>query len=196
MRTLTKVKIPTAAGNEAIKNGSLPEIIGKALATLNAEAAYFTSEDGMRTAPIFFDMADSSDIPLAAEPFHGLRPADHVRARDERGRRHACRRRQGDGGRLAPGVLPSDVPAICLTVGTNRTTPLCWRGTLDHGPRVRETVLKERTSRADPIRIALPEVPSRTGRSCPQSTDGLRPPARMLVVWHRCIQSSGSRPDR
>ena len=69
MRTLMKVKIPTAAGNEAIKNGSLPEIIGKALATLNAEAACFTSEDGMRTALIFFDMADSSDIPLAAEPF-------------------------------------------------------------------------------------------------------------------------------
>jgi hypothetical protein len=39
MRTLMKVKIPTAAGNEAIKNGSLPEIVGKALASLNAEAA-------------------------------------------------------------------------------------------------------------------------------------------------------------
>jgi hypothetical protein len=69
MRTLMKVKIPTAAGNESIKNGSLPEIMGKALAGLNAEAAYFTSEDGMRTALIFFDMADASDIPTAAEPF-------------------------------------------------------------------------------------------------------------------------------
>ena len=69
MRTMMKVQIPTAAGNEAIKNGSLPEIMGKALAALNAEAAYFTSEDGMRTALIFFDMADSSDIPPAAEPF-------------------------------------------------------------------------------------------------------------------------------
>jgi hypothetical protein len=69
MRTLMKVKIPTAAGNEAIKNGSLPEIIGKSLAALNAEAAYFTSEDGIRTALIFFDMKDSSDIPSAAEPF-------------------------------------------------------------------------------------------------------------------------------
>ena len=68
MRTLMKVKIPTAAGNEAIKNGSLPEIVGKALAALNAQAAYFTSEDGMRTALIFFDMTDSSDIPSAAEP--------------------------------------------------------------------------------------------------------------------------------
>jgi len=69
MRTLMKVKIPTAAGNEAIKNGSLPEIIGKALTALDAEAAYFTSEDGMRTALIFFDMADSDEIPSAAEPF-------------------------------------------------------------------------------------------------------------------------------
>jgi hypothetical protein len=69
MRTMMKVKIPTAAGNEAIRNGSLPEIVGKALTALNAEAAYFTSEDGMRTALIFFDMADSSDIPPAAEPF-------------------------------------------------------------------------------------------------------------------------------
>ncbi len=69
MRTLMKVKIPTAAGNAAIRNGSLPEIIGKALALLNAEAAYFTSEDGMRTGLIFFDMKESSDIPSAAEPF-------------------------------------------------------------------------------------------------------------------------------
>ncbi len=61
---------PDRSGNEAIKNGSLPEIIGKALAALNAEAAYFTSEDGMRTALIFFDMTDSSVIPSAAEPFY------------------------------------------------------------------------------------------------------------------------------
>ena len=69
MRTLMKVKIPTAAGNAAIKDGSLPEIVGKALASLKAEAAYFTAEDGMRTALIFFDMADSTGIPPAAEPF-------------------------------------------------------------------------------------------------------------------------------
>ena len=70
MRTMMKVKIPTAAGNEAIKNGSLPEIVGKAMASLNVEAAYFTSEDGIRTGLFFFDMTDSSDIPSAAEPFY------------------------------------------------------------------------------------------------------------------------------
>ncbi len=69
MRMLLKVQIPTGPGNDAITDGSLPEIMGKAIATLNAEAAYFTSEEGMRTALIFFDMADSSDIPPAAEPF-------------------------------------------------------------------------------------------------------------------------------
>jgi hypothetical protein len=67
---MMKVKIPTAAGNEAIKDGSLPEIFGKSLAALDAEAAYFTSEDGIRTALIFFDMTNSSDIPSAAEPFY------------------------------------------------------------------------------------------------------------------------------
>jgi hypothetical protein len=69
MRMMMTVQIPTKPGNAAIKDGSLPQIVGKALETLNAEAAYFTSEEGMRTALIFFDMADSSDIPTAAEPF-------------------------------------------------------------------------------------------------------------------------------
>jgi hypothetical protein len=69
MRMLMTVQIPTAAGNAAIKDGSLPKIVGAALDGLQAEAAYFTSRHGMRTALIFFDMADSSDIPAAAEPF-------------------------------------------------------------------------------------------------------------------------------
>jgi hypothetical protein len=73
MRMLMTVQIPTKAGNAAIEDGSLPQIVGKALETLKAEAAYFTSQEGMRTALIFFDMADSSEIPAAAEPlFMGL----------------------------------------------------------------------------------------------------------------------------
>jgi hypothetical protein len=73
MRMLMKVQMPTEAGNEAIKDGSMPEIVGSTLDALNAEAAYFIAEDGMRTGLIFFEMADSSDIPPAAEPlFMGL----------------------------------------------------------------------------------------------------------------------------
>ena len=73
MRMLMTAQIPTTTGNDAIKDGSLPKIVGATLDALQAEAAYFTSRDGMRTALIFFDMADSSDIPSAAEPmFMGL----------------------------------------------------------------------------------------------------------------------------
>ncbi len=73
MRMMMTVQIPTKAGNAAIKDGSLPQIMGKTLEALKAEAAYFTSEEGMRTGLIFFDMAESSDIPSAAEPlFMGL----------------------------------------------------------------------------------------------------------------------------
>jgi hypothetical protein len=64
------VQIPTEAGNAAIKDGSLPQIVGKALEALKAEAAYFTETDGMRTGLFFFEMADSSEIPSAAEPFY------------------------------------------------------------------------------------------------------------------------------
>jgi len=52
------------------KDGSLPQIVGKALEALKAEAAYFTETDGMRTGLFFFEMADSSEIPSAAEPFY------------------------------------------------------------------------------------------------------------------------------
>jgi hypothetical protein len=69
MRMLMKVQMPTASGNDAIKDGSLPQIMASSLEALKAEAAYFIAEDGMRTALIFFEMNDSSEIPPAAEPF-------------------------------------------------------------------------------------------------------------------------------
>jgi hypothetical protein len=66
---LMKVKIPTGPGNDAIKDGRLPEIMASSIGALKAEAAYFTAEEGCRTALIFFEMNDSSEIPPAAEPF-------------------------------------------------------------------------------------------------------------------------------
>ncbi len=69
MRMMMKVQIPTESGNDAIKDGSLAKIMGTSLEALKAEAAYFTAEDGMRTALVFFEMNDSSEIPPAAEPF-------------------------------------------------------------------------------------------------------------------------------
>ena len=73
MRMLLKVKLPTEQANRAIKDGSLGKILEATVARLKAEAAYFIAEDGLRCALIFFDMKDSADIPLVAEPlFLGL----------------------------------------------------------------------------------------------------------------------------
>jgi hypothetical protein len=69
MRMLMKAKMSTVAANAAIEDGSLPKTLQSSVEALNAEAVYFAAEDGVRTALIFFDMADSSEIPPAAEPF-------------------------------------------------------------------------------------------------------------------------------
>ena len=50
MRMPMKVQIPTEEGNDAIKDGSLPQNMASSLDALKAEAAYFIAEDGMRTA--------------------------------------------------------------------------------------------------------------------------------------------------
>ncbi|MFI6419382.1 hypothetical protein ACIBG6_18570 [Streptomyces sp. NPDC050842] len=69
MRMLLKVQMDTQASNEAIKQGTLQKIVEKAMAELRPEAAYFTAQDGCRTAFIFFDLADPSQMPKISEPF-------------------------------------------------------------------------------------------------------------------------------
>jgi hypothetical protein len=73
MRMMLKIKMPTELGNRAIKDGSLGKILEDTVSKLKAEAAYFVADDGMRCAMIFFDMKDSAEIPVIAEPlFVGL----------------------------------------------------------------------------------------------------------------------------
>ena len=69
MRCLLKVSIPVETGNAAIADGSLPKTFESILADTKPEASYFTDEGGKRTAFIFFDMKDTSDIPALAEPW-------------------------------------------------------------------------------------------------------------------------------
>jgi len=68
MRMMMKVQLPTADGNRAIKDGSLPEIIRKTMETTKAEAAYFTTMDGHRTMIAVFDLKATPDIVRVAEP--------------------------------------------------------------------------------------------------------------------------------
>jgi hypothetical protein len=66
---LLTVQMDTEAGNQAIKDHSLPTIMKSAIDGLKPEAAYFGATDGMRTAFIVFDLKEPSDIPSVAEPF-------------------------------------------------------------------------------------------------------------------------------
>ena len=69
MRFLVKVHIPVEAGNRAAKAGKLGTTIQSILADLKPEAVYFTDDKGQRTAFLFLDMQDASQIPAIAEPW-------------------------------------------------------------------------------------------------------------------------------
>ena len=69
MRMMMKVSIPVEAGNKAIADGTLPKTMMGFMETFKPEAAYFLPEAGRRTGIFFFDLADPTDIPAAAEEF-------------------------------------------------------------------------------------------------------------------------------
>ncbi len=69
MRMLMKVTLPIAEGNAAISDGTLSSTIGSILADLKPETVYFAEENGARTAFIFLNMENSSQIPAIAEPW-------------------------------------------------------------------------------------------------------------------------------
>ena len=69
MRFLLKVNIPVESGNEAARAGKLGATIQSILSDLKPEAVYFTDSNGQRTAFIFLEMQDASQIPAIAEPW-------------------------------------------------------------------------------------------------------------------------------
>jgi hypothetical protein len=69
MRFLVKVNIPVEAGNKAVKDGKLGTIIQSILADQKPEAVYFTDDNGQRTALVFLDLQDASQIPATVEPW-------------------------------------------------------------------------------------------------------------------------------
>lgn len=69
MRMLLKVNFPTPEGNEAIKSGAIPNTLKQILDEIKPEAAYFAEDNGERTAYLFVDLAEPSDLPRVAEPF-------------------------------------------------------------------------------------------------------------------------------
>jgi len=71
MRCMLKLELDTAASNRAIADGTLPKVIEQITEKTKPEAMYFGTESGQRTAFVFFDLADTSDIPVIAEPAFG-----------------------------------------------------------------------------------------------------------------------------
>jgi hypothetical protein len=69
MRFLLKAEWPVEAGNAAMRSGTLPDTIRSILDDLKPEAAYFLASNGKRTAMLFVEMQDASQIPALAEPW-------------------------------------------------------------------------------------------------------------------------------
>ena len=69
MRVRLKIQMPVESGNKAVRDGQLAKLMETTLATLKPEAAYFFAEDGKRTAEMFLDLKDVSQIPAIVEPF-------------------------------------------------------------------------------------------------------------------------------
>jgi hypothetical protein len=69
MRVLLKASMDTEKANEAIRNGTMTKLIQESVEQIKPEAAYFTADNGQRTAFLVFDMQDSSQMPVISEPF-------------------------------------------------------------------------------------------------------------------------------
>lgn len=69
MRVLMTVSLPVETANDMAMDGMLGKKIKEILDEQKPEAAYFTTEDGMRTGLIFLNLKYSSEIPKYAEPW-------------------------------------------------------------------------------------------------------------------------------
>ena len=69
MRFLLKAEFCVETANAAVRNGSLGKTIRSILDDLKPEAAHFLASNGKRTAYLFLDLKDASQIPSLAEPW-------------------------------------------------------------------------------------------------------------------------------
>jgi len=69
MKYIMKVRMPVEKGNEELRNPQFGKKMNDLLAEIKAEAAYFTTTCGQRSAYIIVNMNDASEMPAVAEPF-------------------------------------------------------------------------------------------------------------------------------
>ena len=69
MRVLLKATMNIESGNRAIRQGNISGTIQSILEEQKPESAYFVASQGQRTALLFLDIQDVSQIPSLAEPW-------------------------------------------------------------------------------------------------------------------------------
>jgi hypothetical protein len=69
MRMLMIAKMETLQFNTAVRNGNANKIMNRIMEECRPEAAYFTDEEGCRTAILVVNVEDQSQIPRLAEPW-------------------------------------------------------------------------------------------------------------------------------
>ena len=69
MRFMVKVSWDVEKGNELARKGNLGKIAQSILEEIKPEAAYFVAEEGNRSAILFVDMNDASQMAAIAEPW-------------------------------------------------------------------------------------------------------------------------------
>jgi hypothetical protein len=68
MRMLLKAVMDTEVANEMAVKGQIQEMVHQMVEQLHPEATYFAADNGQRSCLVVFDMTDSSQIPVIAEP--------------------------------------------------------------------------------------------------------------------------------
>jgi hypothetical protein len=69
MKMLMIVECPHEPFNTLVREGTAGEVIGKILAAIKPETAYFTELHGRRTAVLIVNLEKASQIPMLAEPW-------------------------------------------------------------------------------------------------------------------------------
>jgi hypothetical protein len=68
MRVMLRATLDTPTANDALKSGTVPEVVKSIMDRLKPEAAYFGPVGGYRCMMMVFDMTDSSQLPPIGEP--------------------------------------------------------------------------------------------------------------------------------
>ena len=76
MKMLLNVDFPHEPFNSLVRDGKAGEILNQILENLKPECAYFTEQNGTRSAVLIINISDSSEIPTYAEPFFLMFNAD------------------------------------------------------------------------------------------------------------------------